>query len=54
MGQSDLSGRYQQRIDKDPPLTTETIASANGLGNTYGGFHDNLGRLLFLNVSMEF
>jgi len=41
-------------LDKDPPLTTETNANFGGLGNTYGGFYDNLGRQIFLNLTVDF
>lgn len=40
-------------LDKDPPLTVETNSRVGGLGNTYGGFYDNLGRFLFLNVTVD-
>jgi outer membrane receptor protein involved in Fe transport len=40
-------------MDKNPPLTVETNSSVGGLGNTYGGFYDNLGRYLFLNVTVD-
>ncbi|MEX2123441.1 MAG: TonB-dependent receptor [Woeseia sp.] len=41
-------------MDKDPPLTVETNANLGGLGNTYGGFYDNLGRFLFVTATVDF
>jgi outer membrane receptor protein involved in Fe transport len=40
-------------LDKGPPLTVETNSRFGGLGNTYGGFYDNLGRFLFVNVTLD-
>lgn len=41
-------------LDKEPALTTEFIGGEGGRGNTYGGFYDYMGRLLFLTATLDF
>ena len=43
-------------LDKDPPITSGTLADASifGNGNTFPTVYDSLGRLFFLNVTAKF